>query len=52
MLQLENIYVREHTRDAQLTVEELKDMVGSEGEAFSSRVLRYAGHKLVLVQTT
>ena len=27
----------------QLTVEELKDMVGSEGEAFSCRVLRYAG---------
>lgn len=37
------MFVRQHTRDAQLTVEELKDIVGSEGEAFSSRVLRYAG---------
>ena len=35
-----NIYVRQHTRDAQLTVEELRDMVGSEGGAFSNR---YAG---------
>ena len=42
-LQEGNIYVRQHARDAQLTVEELRDMVGSEGEAFSNRVLRYAG---------
>ena len=37
-LQAGNIYVRQHTRDAQLTVEELREMVGSEGEAFSNRV--------------
>jgi hypothetical protein len=42
-LQAGNIYVRQHTHDAQLTVDELRDIVGSEGEAFSNRVLRYAG---------
>ena len=30
------------TGDAQLTVDELRDMVGREGEAFSNRVLHYA----------
>lgn len=44
-LQAGNIYmyVRQHARDAQLTVEELREMVDSESEAFSNRVLRYAG---------
>ena len=41
-LQAGNIYVRQHAKDAQLTVQELKDMVGVEGEAFSSRVLHFA----------
>ena len=36
------IYIRQHPGDAQLTVNELRDMVGREGEAFSNRVLHYA----------
>lgn len=31
------------TSDAQLTVQELKDMVGSDGEAFSNRVILHCG---------
>ena len=42
-LQTGRIYVRQHPQDAQLSVEELRDMVGREGEAFSNRVLHYAG---------
>lgn len=42
-LQAGNIYVWQHAQHAQLTVQELRDMVGSEGEAFSNRILRYAG---------
>ena len=42
-LQTGRIYVRQRPRDAQLSVEELRDMVGREGEAFSNRVLHYAG---------
>ena len=54
-LQTGRIYVRQRPQDAQLSVEELRDMVGHEGEAFSSRVLHYAGSlqlrdKAVLVQ--
>ena len=41
-LQSGRIYVRQHPHDAQLTVEELRDMVGREGEVFSNRVLHYA----------
>ena len=41
-LQTGHIYVRQHPHDAQLTVEELRDMVGREGEVFSNRVLHYA----------
>ena len=41
-LQAGRIYVRQHPHDAQLSVEELRDMVGREGEAFSNRVLHYA----------
>ena len=41
-LQAGRIYVRQHPRDAQLSVEELRDMVGREGEVFSNRVLHYA----------
>ena len=36
------IYVCQHPHDAQLSVEELHDMVSHEGEAFSNRVLHYA----------
>ena len=42
-LQTGRIYVRQHPQDAQLSVEELRDMVSREGEAFSNRVLHYAG---------
>ena len=41
-LQPGRTYVRQHPRDARLSVEELRDMVGHEGEAFSNRVLHYA----------
>ena len=41
-LQTGRIYARQQPHDAQLSVEELRDMVGREGEAFSNRVLHYA----------
>ena len=41
-LQAGRIYIHQHPRDAQLSVEELRDMVGREGEVFSNRVLYYA----------
>ena len=41
-LQTGRIYVRQHPHDAHLSVEELRDMVGRPGEAFSNRVLHYA----------
>ena len=41
-LQTGRIYVRQHPHDAQLSVEELRDMVGREGEAFSNCVLHFA----------
>ena len=41
-LQAGRIYIRQHSLDAQLSVEDLRDMVGREGEAFSNRVLHYA----------
>ena len=41
-LQTSCIYVRQNPHDAHLSVEELCDMVGREGETFSNRVLHYA----------
>ena len=41
-LQAGRIYVQQNPGDAQLTVDDLRDMVGRGGEAFSNRVLRYA----------
>ena len=41
-LQADLIYVHQHPHDTQLSVEELHDMVGHEGEAFSNRGLYYA----------
>ena len=41
-MQAGRIYVRQHPLDAQLSVDELRDMVGREGETFSNRVLHYA----------
>lgn len=42
-LETSRIYVRQRPLDAQLSVKELCDMVGGEGEAFSNHVLHYAG---------
>ena len=36
------VYVKQHPGDAQLSLDELRDMVGREGETFSNRVLHYA----------
>ena len=41
-LQAGRVYVQQHPNDARLTVDDLRDMVGREGEAFSNRVLHYA----------
>ena len=41
-LQAGRIYVRQNAQDARLTVQELRDMVGNEGAAFSNRVLHFA----------
>ena len=41
-LQAECIYVRQHPHDAHLSVEEIRGMVGHEGETFSNCVLHYA----------
>lgn len=41
-LQTGRIYVCQNPEDAQLSVDELRDMVGRDGENFSSRVLHYA----------
>lgn len=40
-LQMGRIYVRQHPIDAQLSLDDLRDMVGRDGEAFSNRVLHY-----------
>ena len=41
-LQTGRIYINQHPEDACLTLDELRDMVGQEGEIFSKRVLHYA----------
>ena len=41
-LQTGRIYVRQNPEDAQLSVDELRDMVGRNDQNFSSRVLHYA----------
>lgn len=41
-LQTGRIFVNQHPKDARLTLDELRDMVGREGEFFSNRVLHYA----------
>ena len=41
-LQTGRVYIRQHPGDAQLSLDELRDMVGRQGEAFSSRVMHYA----------
>ena len=41
-LQTGRVYIRQHPGDAQLSLDELRDMVGRQGEAFSNRVLHFA----------
>ena len=41
-LQTGRVYVRQNLEDAHLSVEQLRDMIGREGERFSNRVLYYA----------
>ena len=41
-LQAGRVYVKQHPGEGQLSLDELRDMVGRQGEAFSSRVLHYA----------
>ena len=41
-LQTGRIYVRQNPHDDHLSVDELRDMVGREGEMFSNRVLHFA----------
>ena len=41
-LQAGRIYIQQHPGDAQLTIDELRDMIGRGGEAFSNRILHYA----------
>ena len=41
-LQTGHVYVNQHPNDARLSVDELRDMVGREGETFSNRVLHNA----------
>lgn len=42
VLQSGRIFIKQHPQDARLSLSELRDMVGCEEEAFSSRVLHYA----------
>ena len=41
-LQTGRVYIHQHPNDARLSLDELRDMVGREGEAFSNCVLHYA----------
>ena len=41
-LQAGRIYVRQNPHDDHLAIDELRDMIGREGEVFSNRVLHYA----------
>ena len=41
-LQTGRVFINQHPKDARLTLDELQDMVGHEGESFSRRVLHYA----------
>ena len=34
-------YIRQHLGEAHLTVDDLRDMVGREGEVFSNKVIHY-----------
>ena len=40
-LQVGRIYIKQHPYDAQLSVQDLKEMVGQQGERFSKRVIHF-----------
>lgn len=41
-LQTGRVYINQHPRDARLNLDDLRDMVGREGECFANRVLHFA----------
>ena len=41
-LQTGRVYINQHPKDARLTLKDLKDMVGHDGECFANRVLHFA----------
>ena len=41
-LQTGRVYIKQHPEDARLSVDDLRDMVGHEGDQFSKRVLHFA----------
>ena len=41
-LQTGQVYIKQHPGDAQLSLNELRDMVGRQGDAFSKRVVHFA----------
>ena len=43
-LQTGRVYINQHPKDARLTLHDLKDMVGRDGECFANRVLRFASN--------
>ena len=42
-LQMGRVYINQHPEDARLTLDDLRDMVGREGEFFTNRVMHYEG---------
>ena len=41
-LQMGRVYINQHPEDAHLTLDDLRDMVGREGEFFTNRVMHFA----------
>ena len=41
-LQMGRVYINQHPEDARLTLDDLRDMVGREGEFFTNRVMHFA----------
>ena len=58
-LQVGRIYIKQHPHDAQLSVQDLKDMVGQQGERFSKKVTHFgntlrgtaSSYSIIMVQT-
>ena len=49
-LQVGRIYIKQHPRDGRLSVQDLKDMVGQQGERFSKQVIGTSAYSLQEVQ--